>query len=106
MSALSRLELRSLALHRLVIAKIRADPELMAKVRATLLRWQGMVDERTQPYLTEWESILEYGIDRCLSVAVEETEYACALRKSSPFTAILTEEERSNFLKTWADKGS
>jgi hypothetical protein len=98
------LDARSLAMHRLVADKIRRDPALLAHVRQTLAHWRASVSINTLPYLDEWERIVAQGVDACLAVALEESERATALRQSSPFTGILTHQERFAFLRQWRDR--
>jgi hypothetical protein len=97
----SMLDARCLALHRLVVDKVRGDPVLFDQVRSTLSRWRTMVDARSQSYLLEWEALVALGMGECLALAVEESERAAVLRKSSPFAGILTDEERVAFLSSW-----
>lgn len=92
---------RSLALHRLVASKIRDNPQLMQNVRATLARWRTQVDSASQPYLIQWEALINQGLDSCLNACVEESQTATALRQSSPFCGVLTAKERFQFLKNW-----
>lgn len=53
------------------------------------------------PYLMEWQSILDQGMNAALSVAVEDSERAQVLRSTSPFAGVLDEEERLAFLAAW-----
>ncbi|MDO9002312.1 MAG: hypothetical protein Q7V20_02520 [Aquabacterium sp.] len=92
---------RSLALHRLIADKIRHDPALFDKARATLDHWRQRVSIRTQPCLDEWAHLMDQGIDACLAVAVEDSERATALRQSSPFSGLLSNQDRFAFLKAW-----
>lgn len=92
---------RSLALHRLVAERIMRDPALFEKARLTLARWRRTVCVASQPYLEEWERLMNQGIEACLSVAVEDSQRAAALRQSSPFAGVLTNRERFAFLKQW-----
>lgn len=92
---------RSLAMHRMVASEILRDPELFQKARATLARWRGTVCVASQPHLAEWERLMNLGIDACLAVAVEDSQRAAALRQSSPFSGVLSNQERFAFLKTW-----
>jgi hypothetical protein len=92
---------RSLAMHRLIADKLKRDPALFENVRATLTRWRSTVCPASQPYLNEWELLMQQGMDACLAVAVEDSQRATALRQSSPFCGVLTEPERLAFLKTW-----
>jgi hypothetical protein len=95
------LDQRSLALHRLVADKIRRDPALLDQARRTLSRWRETVCERSQPYLYQWEQVLNTGLEASLALAVEDSERATALRQSSPFSGLLTNQERFAFLKAW-----
>lgn len=91
---------RSLAMHRLIAEKLRHEPALFEQVKVTLARWRTTVSPSSQPYLEEWESLMNQGMDACLAVAVEDSERAKALRQSSPFAGILNNQERFAFLKT------
>ena len=92
---------RTLAMHRLVVEKIRQDPDLFDKAQATLARWRQVVSINSQPYLHEWESLMNQGMEVCLAAAVEESEHATALRQSSPFAGLLTHRDRFTFLRAW-----
>lgn len=96
-----KIDERSLAMHRLIAEKIKNDPALFLKARQTLVKWRKKVCISSQPYLVEWELLMEKGIDACLAVAVEDSQRAAALRQSSPFAGILTNQERFDFLKRW-----
>lgn len=98
------IDARSLALHRLIVEKVRHDPALFDKAKATLARWRTIVCASSQPYLKEWESLVDQGIETALAVAVEDSPRATALRQSSPFCGIITEQERLAFLKGWKNR--
>ena len=93
---------RTLAMHRLVAEKIRQDPALFDKATVTLARWRKTVCASSQPYLHEWERLMNQGMEACLAVAVEDSEHATALRQSSPFAGLLTHQDRFAFLKAWS----
>ena len=95
------LDERNRAMHGLVAEKIRRDPALFSRVLQTLDRWQGTVCEASQPHLQTWEKLAHEGMERCLSMAVEDSPRAAALRQASPFAGLLTNEERFAFLKAW-----
>jgi hypothetical protein len=97
-------DFRTLDLHRRVVDKVRADPVLFEKAYAILKRWRETASPSNQPYLAEWQRLIELGLEECLRVATEETQYAAALRKSSPFSVLLTQEERLAFNAEWKDK--
>ena len=95
------LDQRSLELHQLVAEKIRAEPIRFDRARATLARFRRIVDIRSQPYMIEWERVFEQGIEAALALATEDSERATALRQSSPFAGVLTDEERAEFFRKW-----
>lgn len=94
---------RSLALHRLVAAKVRLDASLLDRARETLVRWQGMASPRTHGYLDAWRQLLDQDIEHCLEVATAPTEYGNALRQASPLACLLSSKERFAFLKQWKE---
>jgi len=89
----SRLDERSLALHRLVAQKMLATPALLDKARSNVRRWR---ESHSTPSLAlaEWEQILNSTVDQVAKFLVERSERATRLRQSSPFTGILTETQR------------
>ena len=95
------LDQRSLMLHRFVAGKMRKDPSLFAVAKATLARWRAAGGAASQPYLAQWELLMNEGMEACLAVAVEQSQRGDALRQSSPFSGILTNSERFTLLKTW-----
>jgi hypothetical protein len=89
----TRLDERSLALHKLVAEKVRVTPELLDKARANVRRWQG-ASEDVSPALAEWAQILASPANEVIALLTERSARATRLRQSSPFAGILTEEER------------
>lgn len=99
-----QIDARSLAMHELIARKIRQQPELFDKVLPTILRWRGLVDKGTLPYLDRWERIVRQGMDAALKKATEDSEDAAAMRQSAPFAGILTPQERFAFLRDWKNR--
>ena len=95
---------RSLAMHRLIAKKLRRDPELLSKAKATLARWRRKGDESTRAYDDEWVRALDAGLDATLRIALGRSQRATALRQCSPFAGILTPQERSAFLRAWKQR--
>lgn len=96
---------RTLALHRLVAEKVRRDPSLIDDARARLERWKEMNTRASVPYyITDWTEILDRGLEATLAFMIDEGEYATQLRQSSPFSCMLTQQERWAFLAEWRDK--
>ena len=96
------LDRRSLDLHRLIAQRLRQQPQRLEGVRGTLARWKVIVAVHSQPYVTEWQRLVDAGLDAALAMAVEESERAAALRQCSPFGSVLTPRERSVFFKQWS----
>lgn len=89
----SRLDERSLALHRRIAEKVLAHPDLLDKARDNLRRWQ-QTEGSPKLALAEWEQILNGPTDQIAEFLTERPERATRLRQSSPFAGILTEAER------------
>jgi hypothetical protein len=101
------IDLRSLALHRLVAEKIRRDTALLDRAQATLARWRTSASPRTYGYLDAWQQLLQLDLEDCLAVATEESQRGDALRQASPLACLLTNQERFAFIKQWkADHAS
>lgn len=45
---------------------------------------------------------MNQGMEVALGVAVEDSEHAADLRRSSPFAGVLTNKERFAFFKNWS----
>jgi hypothetical protein len=105
MSSHDRLVLRSRALHRAVATKIRTHPRLIRKVEENLERWIGMERESGSVSLglLEWRELLRTRpLEDILDLISQETEEADRLRHATPFSGILTEEERAEICRQYA----
>ncbi|MFM0140587.1 hypothetical protein [Caballeronia grimmiae] len=97
------LDRRSLEMHRLIAAKIRANPALLARASNNIERWHSMSKRGPHHHLVEWAALIEQGMDVVLAFATEDSEHATELRQSSPFAGILTQTERLEFLRQWRE---
>ncbi len=88
-----RIDQRSLALHRAIAEKLRADPSLLAVAHDNLDRW-SKEKGRSQPYWDAWREILRRPLEEVLTLMVEESERMTAMRQANPFAGILTPRER------------
>lgn len=88
-----RIDQRSLALHRAIADKLRADPSLLTIASDNLDRWSRQ-NGRSQPYWDAWREILKRPLNEVLSLMVEESEKMTAMRQATPFAGILTPKER------------
>jgi len=91
---------RSLALHRRVAEKLRADPALLRLAVANLDRWRD-ADAEEFPDRQEWRRLLKGRLEDLLAVLVDPGERGARLRKASPFPGVLTEDERQSVIKAW-----
>ena len=97
---------RSLALHRLVAEKLRADSTLLDLAGANLDRWEAGASPRLRPVLAEWRALLGAPLDELLAVLTGEDERATRLRQSSPFAGALTSGERFAILREFQTRES
>jgi hypothetical protein len=88
-----RLDRRSLAMHRAIAEKLRADPSLLAVAYDNLDR-RSKEKGRSQPYNDAWREILNGPFEELLALMVEESEKMTAMRQANPFAGILTHRER------------
>ena len=84
---------RSIALHKAIAEKIKADESLLDIARQNLKNW-GERDSRSNPYLDEWQRILGLSVTEILATIVADNERMEALRQATPFCGILTPSER------------
>jgi len=99
----SRVDERSLAMHRLVAEKLRADPALLAKALENLRRWQKNEGSPTLTF-AEWEGILGGPAAQVAQFLEERSERATRLRQSSPFAGILTDSERQAIYESYSTR--
>jgi hypothetical protein len=97
----SRLDERSLAMHRLIAAKVEANPALLDQARENLRRWQEL-EGCPKLALAEWEQILGGPLGRVTEFLTDRSERAARLRQSSPFAGLLTEAEREAIYESYS----
>ena len=90
-----RLDARSLAMHCLVARKLLANPALIAQSRSTLARWRAQAAEPVPSYF------LEGSPEEVAAFLASMREDATRLRQSSPFTNLLTPEERARIFEAF-----
>lgn len=92
---------RSLALHRMLCDRLRADPGLLARARSTLTRWAVTDGAR---FDRRWEALLASDDpDPIITAATDPSEAGDALRQSSPLVCLLEPRERWRWLKAWRE---
>ena len=73
-----RLDQRSLALHRAIAGKLRADPALIAIALENLDRW-SLKRGRSQPYWDAWREILGRPLAQVPDLMLEDSERMAAM---------------------------
>lgn len=90
---LERNAARSLALHVLIAQKVTENPALLERARGNLERW-SIAHDPAPRWLVEWREILNKPWPELAVLITDPGPAGTHLRKSSPFSGILTPEER------------
>ncbi|OGC02266.1 hypothetical protein A2V82_16605 [candidate division KSB1 bacterium RBG_16_48_16] len=106
MNLQKRSEIRSIALHREIVKKLKNNPKLWDIPQKNIEKWKKQRG-RLVPAFIEWENILENNKkEQILFILESDSEEAVRLRSSSPFTGILTESERKRIFESFSIKRS
>lgn len=96
MAGLTREDQRSLALHRVIAARLLADPErVIAKARRnlrTMRRANG--DGSADVWFDDWERRLDGPVAGIVEALVSHDQSARDLRQVTPFAGVLADDER------------
>jgi hypothetical protein len=89
---------RSLALHRAVAERLRADPSLIERARRRVEDWlrDGSV---ARPYAEAWREVLAGTVDHVAGFLEDPGARACQLRQASPFAGFLDARTRGAILR-------
>jgi hypothetical protein len=97
---------RSLELAKAVAREIRRDPSHVQRAMETLQRWKIQRDFSPRA-LEEWETLLaESSLEELLALLVEDSEEGRRRRQSSPFTGVLSEQERRRIFAKYEEIGA
>ena len=88
------LEIRSLAMHALIAAKIERDRSPLSIAQKNLDRWEARWKESAPGWLAEWREILRRPWKEIAAFITEMNEDAVRLRQSTPFAGALSQQER------------
>lgn len=91
-----RAELKSLALHREVARRLRADPSVLERARQRVAGWG---DEVHPYYREQWAAALAGDVDAVCALLESDTEHARDLRQASPFAGALDNATRWAILR-------
>lgn len=93
-----RIEERSIRLHGAVAAKLRRDPEVLARARERVRGW--LADGAVHPhYARAWADLLATDTEEVAARLVDSSEAMRALRQCSPFAGALAPRERWEILR-------
>jgi hypothetical protein len=87
-------DIRSLALHTLIAAKIEGNRSLLAVARRNLKRWRLRFRGAPARWWQEWDHLLNRSWPELAALLTDPGEEATRLRQSSPFAGVLTATER------------
>lgn len=106
---LRREEERSLWLHRALLGPLLQDPNrVLAHAQLNIERWRGQhrEDGMSQHRLSQWQQLLDRGVDAVADMLASRDPNAVELRANSPFAGVLEEHERlavhRAFRRHWA----
>lgn len=88
-------DMQSLALHEEAVRRVKRDPRLLQRAKATTERWLNTGDERSAALWREWLAILEAGRWRKV---MGRTRHAQQLRQASPLVTVLPQAARQAIL--------
>lgn len=94
-------KLKSLWLHRAVLGKLVADPEaILDRARRNIAASRERLP-RAATYFDGWDRVLDAGVEEVARVLVAVDEWSTELRQNTPFTDVLTEDERQAVLRSF-----
>ena len=88
------LDARSLAMHCIAAAKVERDRSLLRVVKKTLDNWLTRYEGEVPSALEEWRLLLGRPWAEVSAIITDPGERATRLRQSSPFSTILSPQER------------
>lgn len=94
-----RVELLSIALHRAVAERLEQDLEILPKARARVEHWLADGGPTHPVYARRWQRLLARPLAEITKALVADTEEMRDLRQTSPFSGVLTEEERRRIVR-------
>ncbi|MEI6739565.1 MAG: helix-turn-helix transcriptional regulator [Gemmatimonadaceae bacterium] len=98
----TREDRRSLALHQAIAERLRQDPEgVLARARESLSRMHRL-HPGARPLLNEWRLFLRRPVDALTAVLLDPSPWGRELRQVTPFTGVLSAEERTRVYQRFA----
>lgn len=102
MNMQKRADERSMALHKEIAKKLKDNPRFWDIPNKNLKKWKKIRNGLSLAFI-EWENLLtQQSREQILAILVNDSEYSKRLRSSSPFTGILSENERTIIFKRFS----
>jgi hypothetical protein len=91
-------EQRSIALHREVARRLRAQPELLDRARKRVSGWadQGSVAPH---WVRVWSELLKRPLGDVIAAITDAGQHGCDLRQTSPFAGVIDSATRWRILR-------
>jgi len=101
MNEQARINTFSLAAHRVAIARLRDEPELLAEALGVVQRWrdQASTPAHCDLYWSEWDALLRQGVAAVEQAVCVEGDHAATLRSVSPLGRFVSAAQRHRLLR-------
>ena len=97
----TRVEEKSLAVHRLIAARLLHDPvPTLRKAHANLDKLRASDRGHSTQLLDDWDTILKRPADEIVTAMLARTQHGIDLRQMTPFAGVLTDAERRKALRS------
>jgi hypothetical protein len=96
-------EERSIALHREVAARLRADATLVDAARVRVDGWLATGDVH-EHYARGWRDLLDRPLDELCAFLVDPGEHARAMRQCTPFAGVVDPRTRWRIWREEAER--
>jgi hypothetical protein len=97
----ARIDVFSLAAHRLAVERLREQPARVDEALDVLARWreQSAGSSHCDSYWNEWQRLLEQGVDSVEQAVLSPGAHGATLRSVSPLGRFISPAERTGLLR-------
>ena len=97
----ARIDVFSLAAHRLAVQRLREQPARVDEALGVIARWreQSSGPSHCDAYWDEWQRLLEQGVDSVEHGALSPDAHGATLRSVSPLGRFISVAERNSLLR-------
>lgn len=97
----TRVEEKSLAIHRQIAARLLQNPvPTIKKARTNLARLRGADAGHSARWIDEWDAILDRSPDEIATAMLARTQRGIDLRQMTPFAGVVSDAERRKALRS------